>query len=56
MVDSERTRVLRLPNEIRVAGFLLLLQDILSSFHITCEHGDDNQNFKSLALPHVAWQ
>ena len=54
MIDSGGTRVLRLPNETRVAGVLLLLQDLLCSFHATCEHDDKNQNFKPLVLPRVA--
>ena len=56
MTDSRRTRVLRLPNETRIARVLLLLQDIICSFHTTCEHGDKNQNFKPLVLPRVVWQ
>ena len=55
MIDSGGTRVLLLPNETRVAGVLLFLQDLLCSFHITCEHGDKNQKFKSLALTRVTW-
>ena len=56
MVDSERTRVLRLPNETRVAGVLLLLQDLIYSFRTICEHSYKNPNFKSLVLSRAAWQ
>ena len=51
MLYSGGTRVRRLPNETRVAGVLLLLQDLICSFHTTCEHSCKNPNFKSLVSP-----
>ena len=56
IVDSGGTRALFLPNETRVSEVLLLLQDLLCSFHAMCEHGYKNPNFKPLVLPRVAWQ
>ena len=56
MIDSGRTRALRLPNEARVIEVLFMLQDLLCSFHATCEHGDKDQNFKSFVLSRTAWQ
>ena len=56
MGDSGGTRDLRLPNETRVAGVLLLIQDFLCSFHTICEHGNKFSTFNILVLPRVAWQ
>ena len=56
MVDSGGTGVLLLPNESRVTRFMLLLQNLLYSFHTICEYWDKNPNFKPLVLPRVVWQ
>ena len=56
MSTSGGTRVLRIPNETRVAGVLLLLQDLLCSFHTICEYGHKCTAFSSLVLTRRQWQ